>query len=127
MRIIPNETLPLLHETPLASIKVDRAGLVLTCDDQNERTVQFLFRPLQAVRITTSDCFILPVGHSIIPKTIMEVEDSEWLQALRANLRVTDTTATFMNTSRHFLVPLQDSFLEVAAWDVTVETIRKDL
>ena len=41
---------------------------------------------------------------------ISEVHNSEWIKELKANL--TDETATFMDKTRHFIVPLQDDRLQ---------------
>jgi hypothetical protein len=34
-----------------------------------------------------------------------------------------DETGTFMGKARHFILPLQDDFLEVVAWDITMKKI----
>lgn len=121
MRLIPVESIPKLNATPLAKLVVESPRVMLEVDDASEARVRLVFEPYQAVRLTTADCFILPNGLSIVPQTVTELSGSSWLDELRLNLGRVDATAKFMNEARHFIVPLQDDFLEVVAWGVSVE------
>lgn len=118
MNLIVVQDLPRLHVTPLASIRVEDSHVIVEVDDERERRIELVFQPYQAVRVITADCFVLPAGVSIVPQTVVEVVGSEWIAALKTNLKQVDETAKFMNKARHFIVPLQDDFLEVVAWNV---------
>jgi len=72
--------------------------------------------------MVTFDCFNLPDGMSIIPQTVMEIKNSTWIDELRSRLKLMDCEADFMDKTKHFLLPLQDDFLEIVAWDVRVES-----
>lgn len=45
---------------------------------------------------------------------------------LHRKLRKTDILADFLEKSQHYLVPLQDDFLEVVAWGVAVEDVDEE-
>jgi hypothetical protein len=73
--------------------------------------------------VITADCFDLPPEIQAFPKEIVEVIDSPWIAELKAVLKKTDHTATFMDRARHFLIPAQDEFIEVVAWDLSCERL----
>ncbi len=68
----------------------------------------------------TADCYALPNDAALLPKTVIEVLEPSWIAELTKSLKKVDETATFMGKASHFIVPLQDDFLEVVAWNVTV-------
>ena len=120
MNVLIVQNLPRLHTTPLPSIRIEESRVVVDLDDEFERRFQLVFQPYQGVRIITTDCFQVPTGMAEMPKAVVEILDSEWITDLKRNLKQTDETANFMEKSRHFIVPLQDKFLEVIAWSVAV-------
>jgi hypothetical protein len=93
-------------------------------DDDQERRFRLLFEPYQALRMVTEDCFDTPGGLAIIPQTIVEVKDSPWVRDLQSVLARSDHSATFLTKARHFLLPLQEDFLEIVAWDVRCEVVE---
>jgi hypothetical protein len=107
-----------LNVTPLALLQVQGASVIVDVDDEHEQRIRLILRPYQALRMTTADCFVSLEGLPLKPQLIMEVVASEWLEELKQNLRLVDSSATFMAKARHFVFPLQDDFLEVAAWDI---------
>jgi hypothetical protein len=120
MKLIPVQDFPRLHVTPLASIQIKNSRVVVELDEETEKRIELLFQPYQAIRVITADCFFLPKGVSIVSQRVVEVVDSEWITTLKANLRLVDETGNFMEKSRHFIIPLQDEFLEIVAWNVVV-------
>jgi hypothetical protein len=120
MRIVPVQNIPRLHTTPLASVRVKDSQVRADVDEERERRFSLVFSPYQAMRMITADCFTLPHGLAIIPNTVMEVLDSWWIAELTTGLNRVDETATFMNNARHFILPLQDDFLEVVAWNIMI-------
>lgn len=114
---------PGVNTTPLARIVVEDCRVMLEFDDQMERRVRLTFSPYQAIRVTTADCFMSPEGLSMVPNTVVELHDSRWIQELTTRQRVIDNDAQFMKKARHFLVPLQDDFLEVVAWSIKWDLI----
>ena len=118
MKLLTIPTLPRLHTTPLAVVRVENSRVIVEADDEHERRIQFVLRPYQALRMTTADCFMPPSGVAIKPQVVTEVVDSEWITDLKRSLSTVDETATFLNKARHFLIPLQDDFLEVVAWEI---------
>lgn len=115
--------LPRLHVTPLPLVTCDSPRVIVEADNDQEQRIRLVFEPYQAVRMITADCFEVPDGVSITPQSIVEIKDSTWIDALRNTLKITDCEADFMDKARHFLLPLQDDFLEVVAWDVRTESI----
>ena len=121
--IIPGEGLPKLHVTPLALIVCTPPKIVVEVDDDKESRIKLTFEPYQAIRMVTADCFKVPGDASIIQQTIMEIRDSNWINELRNTLKTTDCEADFMDKAKHYLLPLQDDFLEIVAWNIRVEPV----
>jgi hypothetical protein len=118
MHFKPIENVPKLHVTPLAHIAVEFPKIIVDADDDQERRIRIIFEPYQAMQVITSDCYDTPGGLIIIPQTIVEIVDSEWIVDMKRALNLSDRTATFLEKSRHFLLPLQDDFLEIVAWGI---------
>ena len=53
----------------------------------------------------------------------MEIENSSWVDELRENLKKAEYNADFMNNTKHFLLPLQDEFLEIIAWKAILDDL----
>ena len=123
MIITAAEGLPKLNATPLASVICNAPKIFVEADDEKESRIRLTFFPYQAIKMVTVDCFYLPDGMSIIPQTVMEIQDSAWIDELRNTLKLTDCEADFMDKAKHFLLPLEDDFLEVVSWGVEVESI----
>ena len=120
MIIVPVQNVRRLHTTPLASVRVGNSQVIADVDDEQEIRLRMLFEPYQAMRMTTADCFVLPDDVALLPNTVMEVLESGWIRTLTKSLERVDATATFMDKARHFILPLQDDFLEVIAWNITI-------
>lgn len=123
MRFQPVEGVPKLEGTPLPEVKVESSCVSVELDDESEKRIRLVFKPYQALRMTTADCYIPPGSLSIIPKVVVEVVGSNWIDELRANLGKIDEGADFMDKAHHYLVPLQDDFLEVVAWGIDVKDV----
>jgi hypothetical protein len=130
MTIVPVQNIPRLHTTPLASVQVKDSQVIADVDDELEKRFRLVFKPYQAMRMMTADCYHLPGRATLLPNTVMEVLESSWIADLIKNLKQVDETATFLRKARHFILPLQDDFLEVVAWNITVaesiEPIREN-
>ncbi len=120
IRFMLVKNIPKLHETPLASIRIESPQIILEVDDEDERRMRLRFETYQAVRLVTADCLELPNRLSVVPGTVVEVTNSPWIEELKRAALRNDEQATFMEKARHFFIPLQDDFLEVVAWDITV-------
>ncbi len=57
MRWEPVRDTPRLHETPLATIRVDMPRISVEADDEHEERIRLVFETYQAMRVITSDCF----------------------------------------------------------------------
>jgi len=123
MTIVHLQNIPRLHTTPLASVQVKDSQVIADVDDEQEKRFRLVFKPYQAMRMMTADCYSLPEGVTLIPNTVMEVLNSSWIVELIKSLKQADETATFMGKARHFIVPLQDDFLEVVAWGITTSDL----
>lgn len=106
-----------IHETALEKITYHRGVLLVEFDNVHEQRVQLRFSPFQAARITTIDCFDVPslLINDRLPRYLLEVVDSPWIEVLKEELRRNDRSATFMNKARHFILPLGDNIVEVIA------------
>lgn len=121
MLITASKGMPELNSSPLASVICNCPKVIVEADDVNEARIRLTFSPYQAIKMITFDCFDLPDGVSIIPHTVMEIKNSQWLHELRIISKLTDCEAGFMDKAKHFLLPLEDDFLEIVAWSVEVE------
>jgi len=120
MTIVPVQNIPRLHTTPLASVQVKDSHVIADVDDEQEKRFRLVFKPYQAMRMITADCYPLSGGVTLLPNTVMEVLNSSWIAELTRSLKQVDETATFLGKARHFIMPLQDDFLEVVAWNIAV-------
>lgn len=127
MKFLALQTLPILHRTPLATVRVENSAVIVEADDAEERRIQLVLRPYQALRMTTTDCFLIPVGAVFDPRFVIEVLDSEWISDLKRSLSRVDKTATFLNNARHFLIFLQEDFLEVVSREITASVLPVDV
>src|SRR5687767_1650270 len=96
MTIVPVQSIPRLHMTPLASIRVKDSRVIGDVDDEQEKRLSLVFHPYQAMRITMADCYALPDGVTFLPNTVMEVLHSSWTAELTRGLKQVDETATLM-------------------------------
>jgi hypothetical protein len=115
------QKIPQLHVTPLATLTVDGSEVIVEIDDVDEVRWSLRFAPYQAVRVTTADCFDLKSGEVRFAQRVLELVDSDWIRSLTDVLARTDISATFMCNARHFIIPAQDDFIEVVAWDIHCE------
>lgn len=122
MELVAVAGIPQLNTTPLATLRVESPEVVVELDDANETRFRLRFSPYQAIRMVTADCFVSPGGEAIMADTVMEVRGSAWLEELKASLRLVDEGAHFLDEAHHYLLPLQDDFLEIVAWSVEVIT-----
>jgi len=118
VRYVPVNGLPSLHPLPAATLSMAEHHVVVELDEASGERLRLDFSPLQAVRIRTVDLFIPPEETPFDRRAVVEVVDSPWLADLSADLARADSRATFMEHSRHFLMPAGDAVIEVAAWGV---------
>lgn len=78
------------------------------------------FSPLQALKITTIDCFDtfkykFPSSESVPNRMFYQVVNSDWIKELAHDLREVDSDANFMNDANHYIIWDHDNFIEVIA------------
>ncbi|MET0143462.1 MAG: hypothetical protein ABW328_01550 [Ilumatobacteraceae bacterium] len=106
-----------MYPTVTISDRIVRADV--TDVDGGDVTLQF--RPYQAVRLTTLDCFLAPGD---LPRHLEHIywsRTSPWLDELTKALSEVDRTADFMQRAIHFLLPAGDDVLEVVGWAIHVD------
>ena len=116
MKFVTVPGIPILNTAPLAEIRVKGWRISVFLDDSNGKRFEIAFDTYQAMRLITEDCYLVPEDVSFSRRTIVEVLNSNWIDELKANLSSVDIDANFLDRSRHFILPLGDSFLEVVAW-----------
>ena len=121
--LIPVADIPHLHTTPLATVFVRDSEVRIEVDGADEKRGVIVFGTYQALRVTTADCYYPPADLSSLPNGVLEVVQSTWIEELRSVLRRCDEGATFLDKARHFIIPLQDDFAEVVAWDIRWEPL----
>ena len=119
MRASVIENIPKLHEIAFPVVCTDRQGcLIVEVDDENAKRIRLMFVPYQAVRITTVDCFMPPEEFDLPYRSVVEIIDSPWTKKLLFSSKEINETATFMEKAKHFLIPTEDDYIEVLAWDI---------
>jgi len=106
----------------LAVVICDSPRIIVEADDYKESRFKIIFSPFQAMRMVTIDCFDFKDDISFVPQTIVEVQNSTWIDELKRALKLIDPRSDFMTKSRHFILPLQDDILEIVAWGVEVKS-----
>lgn len=84
----------IIHKVPLAEVHVGQTDVRVEFDDIYEKRHTVVFAPLQAVRITTTDCFDLEIlvervdlPENPYKRYILEVIDSPWIELLKRELK----------------------------------------
>ena len=126
-----------IHNVPLERIEYDireREDTKIFLDDANEK--RWVIKPvvLLALKMTASDyapptrgtfpeeCYVKSdMGIMLFRRHILELENSEWIQALKANWNEGDSEWEVVNKARHFVLPLYDNHIEFIAWDIILE------
>lgn len=107
------------NSTPFAETTHSGYEIKLIADGVEGEKIELFFSPFQALKTTTMDCFnFFPDGLDLANMTVFEIENSLWIKLLKKASKLTDEHADFLEKSRHFLVPLQDSVFEVVAWNL---------
>jgi hypothetical protein len=107
---------PELDDVMSPTITVADRVIAAIVADVDEREITLRFRPYQALRVTTVDCFDEPDGVPHRPSQIYWSRTSTWIDELTAALATVDFTADFMERAVHFIVPAGDDVIEVVAW-----------
>lgn len=122
-RFVPIAEMPRLHSVPRAEVEIRERRVVISLDDASERRLRLIFRPYQAVRVTTIDCFLVPPKSGFSRTGVSRVEGSVWLEELRAALARIDRDATFLQTATHYVIPAGDDVVEIVATGMEWEPV----
>ena len=122
---VPGTPLLPLVNYPVIEIRDRKIRVVL--EDVDDQEISLTFRPYQALKITTLDCFLGYDGKSRIHNQITYCAESPWMIELRSALHETDAAANFVNPALHFTIPGGDDVLEVVAWRVEIKTRTEEL
>ena len=115
-----------IHEVPIEKICVSEGSIKIVVDDITEKRKNIIFKPYQAVKITTVDCADLSFVDSCpdmfasgtYKRYLLEKTESSWIPKLKESLA--DPNDDFLNKSRHFILHLGDNLVEIVAWDVNI-------
>jgi hypothetical protein len=115
-----------IHNVPLEKIQISDGSIKIILDDIYEKSKCLIFKPYQAIKITTVDCAdlsfletypeLFPSG--IYQRYLLEETESSWIPKLRESLVVPDDD--FLIQSRHFILDLRDNIVEIVAWDIQI-------
>jgi hypothetical protein len=116
----PVEGIPALESTTSPVVSVDQSDAVVEALAAEGGPVRMRLSPYQAVRVRTIDAYVPPLDDEagFLPFRVLEVQDSLWIEELRADAAQVNHTATFMDDARHFLLMAGDSVVEVVAWNL---------
>jgi hypothetical protein len=111
----------------LVSVTYSPEGVVIAVREDDPRTRwRYRFSKVQAVRITTSDCFDYTgvLIDNKLSRRLVEIVGSGWLKGLSAELREHDAGSNTMEKTRHFVLAFHDQVVEIAAWQVEAEPVQ---
>ncbi|MBQ7380236.1 MAG: hypothetical protein IJW70_11235 [Clostridia bacterium] len=116
----------MIHEVPLEKICISEGSIKIVIDDITEKRKNIIFKPYQAVKITTFDCADLSFVDSCpdmyasgtYKRYLLEETESSWIRILKESLA--DTDDDFLSKSRHFILHLGDNLVEIVAWNVNI-------
>ena len=115
---------PQIHTTCLYEIHKKDNKFLIYFDDISEKRWILSFNVIQAIQITTIDCFDIEpfiikesISNGIYHRHILEIEESDKIKELKGKLKQHDEKASFMEKSHHYLLILDDDILEIIAWD----------
>lgn len=123
--ILVIENLPTLETVSLSQVTIHTAQIEVSVDTISDGRLLLNFCPYQALKVTTNDCFIPPETWKIDRQKVMEVVNSRWCSSLDKNLKLIDHDATFMDQARHFLLAIDDGFLEIVSHGFTLSEISR--
>lgn len=112
--IRPLADLPLPESRPELQILITDTDVIAQLPMDERRRLTLTFSPLQAVRVTTVDCFDMWFRRG--DAAVYEVNDSPWIADLSSVLSKVDVGAHFLEKSRHFIVLGGDNVAEVVSW-----------
>lgn len=114
-----------IHTTPLEKISMNTYSIDITLDDIHERRYRISAKPYQAFRVTCIDCLSSEDYYNEycyrggrFHRHILQIEDSPIIDELKSGL--VDTTATFLNDAKHYVLPLQEILVDIVTWKLTV-------
>lgn len=124
LQIIDKELM--IHETPLEKFYINEDSIKIVIDDICEKSKSLIFKPYQAIKITTVDCADLSFIDScpdlfssgIYQRYLLEETESLWITKLRETL--VNPNDDFLIRSRHFILHLGDNLVEIVAWNVEI-------
>ena len=124
LQIIDKELM--IHETPLEKFYINEDSIKIVIDDICEKSKSLIFKPYQAIKITTVDCADLSFINScpdlfssgIYQRYLLEETESLWITKLRETL--VNPNDDFLIRSRHFILHLGDNLVEIVAWNVEI-------
>ena len=111
----------------LVSVTYSPEGVIIAVREDDPRTRwRYKFTKVQAVRITTSDCFDYTgvLIDNKLSRRLVEVVSSGLLKQLSTELREHDAGSNTMEKSRHFVLAFHEQVVEIAAWQVEAEPIQ---
>jgi len=117
----------IINNVPLDEMRITSNSLIINFDDINEKRCEIIFKPYQALKVTTADCFdkdILLINGNLetgrYQQHILEVENSEWIEELKNILLETDPNANFLEKARHFILDMGDNIIEIIATNIKI-------
>lgn len=112
----------IIHETPLERLEVNQTSVLASFDTRSNGRISVQFKPFQAMKIITIDCYHIEkiLVNDKFTRCLLEVRPSLWIEELRSVLSNKDRFANFLDKAHHYILPFQDNILEVVSWEYEV-------
>ena len=103
--------------------------IIIDLDDEDEKRHRLIFKPIQALKVTTADCFDPEIlvkcnyRNRRYRSRIIEVIDSDWIRSLSETLKELYPNADFLSKSHHYIIDCRDSIYQVVAWKIEFQRV----
>lgn len=104
---------PLFDDIYEVKISITPHFMKLTGNDLKGEAISVEFDHLQALKLTSIDCYSFPEKWELSSNRIFLVQNSLWLSELRAALSLSDIDSTYLDNSKHFVIMGNDIFFEI--------------
>ena len=126
-----------IHNVPCEKLEyADDGNICIWVDDINEKRWKLTFVDMQSLKITSMDLgynfnsndfnkyYYVDENHvRRFRNHVLEIEDSEWIKALKLKAASNSDVFEGLNEARHFLIKFYDYEVEIIAHCVKVEKV----
>ena len=109
-----------LSDKPESSLSIGYNRFAVYLYDENKSRISIEFDDFKAMKLNPKKYFM---DSDLKPSDteIMEVLNSNWQKEIFENIEDEKESINYKNNARHFIIPLENEFLEVIAFSIEFE------